>query len=284
MILGASYGSIHDVRFESNTISSNGGAGLGVDASNDNIENLAFLSNTISYNGAEGIHVQAGANVNGVTLLSNTLRFNRKTRIEVIGYGLHQQYLDDVSLESNVVSSNGDDGIFLRSIQFIDPQRSYISHTQLMFNTVWNNTASGIHVEASRQYSGTDLCDLSISGNSISANRQNGLWLKGGVNANVNSNSFSHNEYGVFFTQYSGFGTTNSKNNIFVNNNIYNNTYGVNITAEATVKAENNYWGSSSGPYHSSLNPEGLGNPVNGNGTNFDFIPFLTGLVAGILE
>ncbi len=60
-----------------------------------------------------------------------------------------------------------------------------------------------------------------------------------------------------------------------VSNEIYNNqTFGVDwggFSADA-INAYNNYWGDPSGPYHASLNPDGLGNPV-GNNVNFD--PFL---------
>ena len=40
------------------------------------------------------------------------------------------------------------------------------------------------------------------------------------------------------------------------------------------VNATNNYWGDASGPYQPSVNPEGKGNPVNGNGGDLGFIPF----------
>jgi len=57
----------------------------------------------------------------------------------------------------------------------------------------------------------------------------------------------------------------------------------MNVTDGATVKAEYNYWGNSSGPHH-YLNPEGTGNPVNGNGIDLDFIPFLTSPIGSINE
>lgn len=61
-----------------------------------------------------------------------------------------------------------------------------------------------------------------------------------------------------------------------VSNEIYNNsTFGVDwggFSADA-INAYNNYWGDPSGPYHATLNPDGLGNPVDDN-INFD--PFLT--------
>jgi hypothetical protein len=51
---------------------------------------------------------------------------------------------------------------------------------------------------------------------------------------------------------------------------------GMNVLLNATVNAEHNYWGDQSGPYHESLNPNGKGNPVGGDGVNLDFIFFLT--------
>ena len=42
------------------------------------------------------------------------------------------------------------------------------------------------------------------------------------------------------------------------------------------INATYNYWGDKSGPYHPSLNPDGKGNPIESNGIDIDFIPFLT--------
>ena len=42
------------------------------------------------------------------------------------------------------------------------------------------------------------------------------------------------------------------------------------------VNAEYNYWGHETGPFHATLNPDGQGNPVGGNGENLDFIFFLS--------
>jgi hypothetical protein len=66
-------------------------------------------------------------------------------------------------------------------------------------------------------------------------------------------------------------------------NNIFDNSIGMEVDYNEIVNAEKNYWGDSTGPYHESLNPEGNGNPVNGDGTDLDFIPFLTSPVEGIV-
>lgn len=52
------------------------------------------------------------------------------------------------------------------------------------------------------------------------------------------------------------------------NNQIYGNTVAINSGAGARTNARNNYWGTNTGPYHSS-NPTGTGNPVT------DYVDFL---------
>ena len=44
----------------------------------------------------------------------------------------------------------------------------------------------------------------------------------------------------------------------------------------ATVDAIQNYWGDPTDPYHASLNPEGQGNPVNGDGDDLVFTHYLS--------
>jgi hypothetical protein len=50
-------------------------------------------------------------------------------------------------------------------------------------------------------------------------------------------------------------------------NSIAGNTMGVNAStmSPTVVDATDNYWGDASGPYHATLNPAGLGNPVSDN-------------------
>jgi nitrous oxidase accessory protein NosD len=56
-------------------------------------------------------------------------------------------------------------------------------------------------------------------------------------------------------------------------NDIYDNTeYGVNNSPSPVVDARYNWWGDATGPYHPTLNPEGLGDAVS---DDVDFIPWL---------
>lgn len=54
-------------------------------------------------------------------------------------------------------------------------------------------------------------------------------------------------------------------------NNIFANTIGLNNTSGVLVDAKDNWWGDASGPYHPTLNPSGLGDPVT---DNVDFDPW----------
>ena len=122
-------------------------------------------------------------------------------------------------------------------------------------------------------YVGFDVVMLT---NIVSANNQ-GIVLSGGNKANITSNSIPYNtQHGVLFDGSTG--------NVAHFNDIYQNKYGMNVTGGATVDAESCYWGDSSGPYHISMNPSGLGNPVNGDGTDLDFIPPLTSPVGAVNE
>ncbi|TES93079.1 MAG: T9SS type A sorting domain-containing protein [Candidatus Cloacimonadota bacterium] len=65
-------------------------------------------------------------------------------------------------------------------------------------------------------------------------------------------------------------------------NNIYNNGYGAyNADNSQLLMAEYNWWGHSSGPYHTGLNPSGLGDSTN---MWVDPVPFLTDSLLGITE
>jgi len=59
------------------------------------------------------------------------------------------------------------------------------------------------------------------------------------------------------------------------NNLIWGNViYGVNNVSAGVADAENNWWGSCSGPYHPTANPSGTGDAVS---DNVDFTPWTTG-------
>ena len=109
--------------------------------------------------------------------------------------------------------------------------------------------------------------DIYIGNNNVFSNDL-GIEVIGDCILNISYNSIGHNiNDGILFNS--------TNDNIVHQNDIYQNGFGMRvIRGGAYVDAERNYWGDSSGPYHESINTEGKGNEVNGDGTNLDFIPF----------
>lgn len=73
-----------------------------------------------------------------------------------------------------------------------------------------------------------------------------------------------------------GIRVTSGMPEIHYNDILGNTNYGMFKPASPTAAAENNYWGSTSGPYHSSSNPAGRGNAVS---DHVEYRPYLTSLV-----
>jgi hypothetical protein len=263
-----SYSSIYNLTFFSNTISSNTQNGIYLDSysnywgdSNSSIYNVAFSSNTISSNGQNGIGLYSYstayiAPIYNVTFSSNTISSNGQNGIGLYSYG---SSIHDVTFSSTTILSNIQDGIYFDS-------RGYpIYGTTFSSNTISSNIQNGIELHGNHMPS--VAYDLAASNNSVASNKKNGLYFVG-IRSNVTENSISYNRYGIFYESTTG--------NLANRNDIYFNTFGMNVTGEATVNAEYDYWGDSTGPYQPSINPDGKGNPVNGNGVDLDFIPFLT--------
>jgi hypothetical protein len=129
------------------------------------------------------------------------------------------------------------------------------------------------------------------------------VFYAGGLSTNIYpeiaSNYFLENVVGLsFFANFDGDITSLAHDNIFINNTTHvrgmvgsgagkllvtlfhndihgdkNGPYGVeNLATNATITATQNWWGHASGPFHSTLNPAGLGTRVS----NFvDFNPWL---------
>jgi len=99
-----------------------------------------------------------------------------------------------------------------------------------------------------------------------------GIYLFDSNNNHIECNYLHDNNYGVGVWRPSRASGTNYINR----NNIEDNTgYGV-LTYDGPPNADacSNWWGYTSGPYHPTLNPSGLGDTV---GDNIDFDPWLIG-------
>jgi parallel beta-helix repeat protein len=248
---------ISNVQISHNEISFSGANGIYMFSFSMN--DLTISSNDILSNNANGIylsnprHPRIPANISRLTLSENTLDSNRQNGIFVLSRG----YFRNSEILKNIAQFNGIDGISLNS-------EKSLYGLIISDNTASENIKNGISLSGEHFRSlmyDADLFFNLVVGNEI------GFSISGSINTNFTSNSVSFNEFGLFFS-------TTGRNRAY-NNDIYSNTFGMNVTSGAIVVAEWNYWGDSTGPYHLSVNPEGKGNPVNGNGVDLDFLPYL---------
>ncbi len=179
-----------------------------------------------------------------VTARGNIVMQNEGGGVLVSGDG-------NVVIQSNTIIGNGE-GIVLTG--------DHTTGVTISQNTVAGNKESGILIEADA-HSGIVITDNTVSSN------KNGIYVSTQGSTSLSNNAVSYNENGIVYDD--GSHTAHR-------NDIYSNGLGMKVTGNATVNAEYNYWGDSSGPYHPLLNPYGRGNAADGNGNNLDFIFFLT--------
>ena len=238
------------------------------------IYNVTIWDNQISYNG-NGIYMFSNAEtendeayIYNVTISSNLVSFN--------DYGIHLKthawyagYIYDSTISNNIVASNKEAITIYSGSNWY----SWISDVTISGNNVLANN-DGISLYAFRTPQPpmeTGPFDTTIFENTVSASNDTAISITGDVRANLTGNSVSYNSIGFNIT---------SEGNLARKNDIYRNSlYGMCVTDIGTIKAqidaEDNFWGASNGPLHESLNPEGQGDRVNGDGENLDFYPWL---------
>jgi len=217
----------------------------------------------------------------------------------IIEYGTNGVMIEDgtLNIQESLVKLNSENGIMITN-----------GYVEAKKNEIVNNTMSGIYIAGGNRVNvqnnnitlngdgvtvtGNSTKEITIHQNEILFNAQSGILL---LEANaldntvILNNALSENSYGFYVsTNTSTYITRNYISNntagIFYErgndhkayfNDIYDNSLGMNVSC-AVVNATYNYWGDKTGPFHKSLNPRGMGNPVGGDGVNLDFIFFLT--------
>ena len=232
---------------------------------------------------------RSGIMINGISNVAieeNTIRYNQN------GIATDSHDHAGIVIGGNIISSNTQNGIYLYALEYS------IYNVTFSSNTVSSNAQNGIYLNGYVPGAGgwgymRYIYNVTFSSNTVSSNAQNGIYVHGGPlsppDVTASNNRIAGNQIGMYFWNSQSNITENSvlysqcgvlyqstTRNLATRNDIYSNTYGMNVTQGATVNAEYNYWGDSTGPYQLSVNPEGKGNPVNGNGVDLDFIPFLT--------
>jgi hypothetical protein len=249
-----------NIKFTANTLDPNPGD-WGTILLNDT-NAFASLSNCIVEYGTSGITVETGK----LTLEDSQVRFNYEDAIAIVN--------GTVEVSNSHIESNGASGIrvegenqvlihddnFTSNADGVTLAGNLTSVTDIQQNHFLNNTHSGISLEA-ETYANTLIAD-----NTLSANNYGFYVVTNGTS--ITHNYILSNTVGIFY----GNGPGHEAHF----NDISDNGMGMDVSAAAMVDATYNYWGDRSGPEHDSLNPHGKGNPVGGNGTNLDFIFFLT--------
>lgn len=282
----------------------------GISASGVTCSGLKIVDNYIS-NNENGVYLNVygdDARIHNVTIVGNSLKDNTN------GIYLHSSssrdscenaYISNVTISNNIVT-HSEYGICLVAEGWGGPGLlgggTYIYDSLISNNTIsfsknalhvnsssnWYSWIFGLTISRNIIHSSEDgifmhafrtpkpplhpgiLFDVVFMSNIISANGE-GVRILGDVRANFTGNSVLCNSYGIYLD------SSVPSENVARNNDIYRNTaYGIYVAKNASINAEHNYWGDSSGAYHETLNSSGEGDRVNGDGENLDFTPFLT--------
>jgi hypothetical protein len=192
---------------------------------------------------------------NGIAIENGNLIIARSNITNNLQNGVYITGDNSASINENRIENNKN-GIFVNGNS---------SGTIIQRNYIYFNNETGIRLFTTNS---TQIENILILNNILSTNPK-GINVYGRVNANIMRNSIAYNELGILYE--------NATNIIPLHyNDFYGNTLGAEALSSNPVDAEHNYWGDRGGPYHVSLNPYGKGNPVESNGTDLDFIPFLT--------
>jgi parallel beta-helix repeat protein len=219
-----------------------------------------------------------GISVNGALSVQKSLvRLNSKSGTliaggnvevkdnEIVNNALSGIYITGdsrITVENNIITSN-EDGITLTG--------DLTSEISILQNNISFNNQGGVLLEATA-YGNTAILNNILTANSY------GFHVSTGASTFITGNYIIDNTVGIFYEQ----GATAYAHTAYFND-IYDNDLGMDVQPnegpDEIVNAQHNYWGDESGPYHESLNPRGMGNPVVGDAVNLDFKFFLTATI-----
>jgi hypothetical protein len=220
------------------------------------------ITNCIVEYGQTGITLDGGSlnlqndsvryNWNGTVLNSGSIIIENDEIANNTMDGINIAGSTQVTVQNNVVSSNRNG---------IDLTGNLTGNINIIQNDILLNGQGGIALGADA-YQKTSIIQNNVSLNNY------GFYVETNTSTYITSNYISNNTEGIFYQAGNGHEAHF--------NDIYNNAIGMDVSPQASVNATYNYWGDESGPFHSSLNPNGKGNAVGGDGVDLDFIFFLS--------
>ena len=241
------------------------------------VDNSTASYNTCNNNGEEGISFWFTDNL---TIFNNTVRFNKfgirgggvKVEVNITGNNCSYNDLDGIFLGDskerfkvcrNYCYGNGRAGIYLMDANAINVTLNicyYNSYGIFIEQADDNNVTKnrfmyneyGIHGEG-------DSEDNIFQYNNCSYNTNAGISLRSFSQTTIHNNTIIGNVDGILVSLW-------SEDNIAHYNYIFENVgFGINasdIRGGNTIEAINNWWGTTTGPYHETDNPSGEGDEV----------------------
>lgn len=237
-----------DITVQKNSMDGSGQTGSGdvVHLDTDLFNGFQFLDNIVQNGKATGFFVDGNHNINPSVNRSPLIARNVFTANQT-GANLGTRAFKNGSIEDNTFQTSGFDGL-----------QGGIQNTTITRNLFKSNGRSGLAL--------TSFGNLGVD--------------RGGQFDTVTCNAFTGNvREGIFLSTSQAAGTIGT--NTINSNNIFGNTAGLTYNGTEAINAENNFWGSATGPTHPS-NPGGTGDSVvttPASATNVDFVPFATAQV-----
>jgi len=195
-------------------------------------ETNTFEFNNCSFNGKDGIYVHYPYQVQNMTFTGNSCSYNGESGIR-IGYDGA-----NATLTSNICNNNNGSGIYLAGD----------------YHRVVNNTCNSNNIGIL-----LFMFDQSIiSYNGFSWN-DIGIRFEMGINNSFTNNSIEYNRIGLLVD------SACRSNNTAYYNSIHGNDEAIGFYGSLffiPLDARYNYWGDTSGPYHTPNNTKGKGNSV----------------------
>ena len=185
-------------------------------------------------------------------------------------YDTHDSVFENISVtdcDYAIMLDGGSSGNKFRSCRLNESYVGFFNYYGKN-NEIWDSQILDNTFGLGLYHHETNVVNNSICGNS------RGITIQEGLVNRVEYNNITDNKVGIHFVRFST--PAQGDSNIIRYNTIQgNHDFGVNGTEnnKLTAVVASNYWGSPTGPYHPTENPEGTGDNV----TNFlDFQPWLT--------
>ncbi|AFK21587.1 right-handed parallel beta-helix repeat-containing protein (plasmid) [Haloferax mediterranei ATCC 33500] len=248
---------IHQVDVRENRLANNAGSGLLVASPITHRSNLSVVHNTIAAN-SYGVIVRGAVET---AIRENDIVFNTNAFTEPVP-------VSDVYLGTGVYVAEGSSGVIVNQAQAKIPLEELVANPEmteeLTVAQLWDDTVVVLRTDGESETRPAEASSLLIR--QVSGTTPTGVGIQKSRGSVQNHRIVNNSVYG----QHRGLVVDMAP---LIN---VNTTARIIVDPIRTVHAESNYWGTASGPYHSSILPAGDGNSVVTERGWVDFTPFRT--------